>query len=159
MLVNIAVKMLDLEFRVIIAEDNKFMRNECVELIKNIFINYFRKNGLEIEEDLIYIEEVEEGRSLIDSVKKNEYHFILTDYDLLDKTNGLDAIIEIKEYERKQSRDTPIVLMSGYDEESDLVRKAKKAGIKAYIEKATIDFEEELTRILEEVVGDYYELR
>lgn len=97
--------------KIIIAEDDP-IRKHIAEAIRE-------RLGIEVDE-------VGDGKSLVEKVRQGDYSLIFTDYSLPIK-NGLTAIEKI----RKDYPSIPICMISGSDVES----KARKRGATDYLKK------------------------
>ena len=83
--------------RIIIAEDNALVRAYYLSFIKNNVPN-------------VEIEEVEDGKTLVDSVRAYDWDFVLTDVRMKG-LGGIEAVRQIRGFNTK----VPIAIVSGYD--------------------------------------------
>ena len=116
--------------KVLIAEDNTSLREAYIF-------------SIEINSPSAIIDAVGTYKELIEKAKSNKYNLIITDYVMEPGTNGIEAITEIREFDKK----TPICMISG----SMKSKEALENGATYYIEKSTSTF----TKDLENLINKY----
>jgi len=115
--------------KVIIAEDNEYLRGRLVEAVSSLGIK---------------VCSVENGLKLVKAVKLEKYDLILTD-NKMPILDGLDAIIKIREFNKQ----TPIYLLS-FEPIKKIAKlleeRALEYGAK-YISKSDDNFYEKIEQI------------
>lgn len=113
-----------MSYKILVADDEKQNRE---------FVKFALSKNIQFKE--FSFDEAENYDELIEKVKENEYAVIITDNDMPDENDGINAAREI----RKDNRKVPIILVSG---RYVLVEnEAKEAGVTDGIQKP-YDFKE-----------------
>lgn len=102
--------------KVIVADDNEFIRETYTDILENYLSN-------------TEVVAVPDGESLVEEVKKGDYSFVLTDNSMGSGITGIEAIREI----RKSNGEVPIYMISA----DDMKEKAREAGATGYFQKPT----------------------
>ncbi len=122
--------------RIIIADDMEIVRKPIIRTINHICKNLGK---------VVEIDEISNGNYLVEKVEKNNYNFIITDFDYgLCGFDGIQAIEMI----RKFNATVPIYMFSG----SGVKNEAMKAGATDYFDKGDFD---EFNKGIEKVIKTY----
>lgn len=92
----------------------------------NLTVKELNKKIIKMVSPRVRIDEVDNGRDLVERVRERDYAFVVTD-DSMPKLTGSQAIGEI----RKFNPDIPIILVSGTLSE----REARESGATDYLRK------------------------
>lgn len=110
----IVIKVIKMDYRVIIADDIESFRKMIDRHVRSV------RSGIEVEH-------VSSGEYLVKRVREGGYSLVLTDYDMGQGIDGITAIREIRTFDTE----TPIYMMSG----SDVREEALRVGATGYIDK------------------------
>lgn len=118
--------------RILIVDDEKFIRNGISAIISNNFPELFQ------------IELAKNGQEALEIMKKTNFDLVITDINM-PFINGIDFIKEI----RQIFGELNIIVISGYDE-FEYARQCMKYGVKNYLLKPIND--KELVEIVKETM-------
>lgn len=122
--------------RIIVADDEELIRNMYARFINRLG----RTKGIEVEVEL-----VDSGERLVEKVLAGNYGLIISDYDMKNGMNGVEALREI----RGSGNKTPFIIVSS----SDVKDEAMKEGATGYLEKP-YDL-----NVFKEIINNYLEER
>jgi len=105
--------------KIIIADDDSMIRDFYNDIIKDTF------------DSMVEVETVDCGEKLVEKVKQGGYRLIITDNNMPPGMNGLEAILEI----RKFNKEIPICMISG----DGIEQRAKEIGASHYLPKPFSD--------------------
>ncbi len=118
--------------KILIVDDEKFIRNGISAIISNNFPEFFQ------------VELAKNGQEALEIMKKIEFDLVITDINM-PFINGIDFIKEI----RQIFGELDIIVISGYDE-FEYARQCMKYGVKNYLLKPIND--KELVEIVKETI-------
>ncbi len=124
--------------KIIIADDYEPTREQCTGIIRDTLGNY------------VIVEEVSDGRTLVDRVRENGYCLVLTDLNM-PRLSGIGAIREIRSF----NGTIPIYVISGAEiykegEATEICKEAIEAGATGCLEKDDPELHNKLEEILKE---------
>lgn len=125
--------------KILIVDDEKFIRNGISAIINNNFPEFFQ------------MELAKNGQEALEIMGKIKFDLVITDINM-PFVNGIDFIKEL----RQNYGDITVIVISGYDE-FEYARQCIKYGVKSYLLKPIND--KELVEIIKENIKEEKEFK